>query len=201
MDRRTALRRGLSVAATMAVGGCGARSTAGPDPAVLEHFHGEPVVVDTSERMRLGQYNRFRATVQQRGHAGEVAVIFFWVPDVEARPKGRSEQALLEAGYEKEAERRFALAAGERRRVSVEARVPSGVAGYFFRAQNLTYGARVRNRGGSGEVTATLVDTTDMSNQVVLARKSFEMAADETRPVTFTTDRWFETFRIDVAAG
>lgn len=205
MNRRRYLRlTGTAVvtAATATAAGCrSTRESDGPDPTVLEHFHGEPVVVETDRRLRFDGPPTYRAVVEQRGHDGTVSVLLFWVPRVDARPAGRSEAELLDAGYQRVAERRFRLVEDARQEVRLEVGADGPDAGYFFRAQNLTYGVRVANEGGAGEVSATLVDTTDMSNQRVLARKTVEMAAGERRPVTFVEDAWFETFRVDVAAA
>lgn len=190
----------LAAAGTAAVAGCPAAGGFDePRPAVGEHVQGEFSVVDTAHRVRLDAADEFVATLANDGYDAAVAVTLYWVPRPDATPEGKTSRELLAAGYEEAGEQVVRVSGVGRRSVAFERTMPADVAGYYVRYHSLTYGARVRNRGASGPVVVTLVDTTDMSDQRPIARRTVGMEAGERRVVTFRTRERFESFRVDAS--
>lgn len=198
MDRR----RLLAVLGVVGVAGCGefdGPANVWPEPIVLEHYWGDPHVRGIRHQRRPGGADRYGTVVENSGHRAVVRIRLYWVTEGGYDPRNMTQSELRAAGYAVADERLVRMDAGERRTVDLSGRQPADALGVFLKARNLTYGARIGNDGGSGSITATLVDTTDLSNTRVLGRKQVELPAGDSVEVAFRASETFETFRVDVS--
>lgn len=172
-----------------------------PEPSVVDHVRGRVAITDLERWFVLGADadDRYRVTVENTGHDATVQVTLYWQPADGGTPAEKTRPQLRDAGYVVGDRTEVRIPGGETRTVALGGPRPADTGGPFLRARNLTYGATVANGGGRGTVTATLVDTTDLSATRTLARKSVTLPAAASRDVTFRSAATFETFRVDVS--
>lgn len=201
----TSSRRGLLCALAGSAGllaGCTSPlASGGPEPVVREHVRGRLTVTETTRQTVIGGQNRILVTVANGGHDATVDVALYWIPELGLDPSGRSDETLRDLGYERAATERVRVPGAESKTAQFERTQPDDAVGYYVRADNRTFGAVVANRGAAGPVRVTLVDTTDMADQTVVAERRITLASGERRAVTFTTTAEFESFRVDATTA
>lgn len=153
-----------------------------PDPEVLElvNAEGKPVEADNPSS------DTFTFTVQNTGHAGNLAIALFWQTS-ESGVEPRTVASLGTEGYRKERTNELYFDAGERRTVEFGATPPDGAVGYHFLTQPATYGANVRNAGSDGRITVTMNYVDPLLGTSTSDEDTVYVEAGATKTVLFDT--------------
>lgn len=163
-----------------------------PRPEVVEHLS-PTVELDTSTNPIPDRYS---ATIENTGHRGNIAVALFWqLSETDVTPQSADTDP-VSGPWRREEMKEIFVEAEDERLVEFVASEPEEAIDHSFYAEPATYGGRVQNLGGFGDITITLYEEPIEENPIKRGNKTIYFQSGQSEDVFFNTildfgGRWY----------